>query len=286
MESFRVEILGLMKRGSEDMVKVAAFACTANGFEDVASLDGAPAIGEWKMDDEKLKDIGFQEYNPAMKAYIASLIKAASAGEANPEKQGHREKMNEAGRSESLECLLEMAEKTKKKKRVAVAVGPQLQSASLKDLVQTAWPAVDPTSDIATEMNRQAEEGVKRPCPYVPMEKFTPCWAVEYNSAREGDNKKRQEDIVDHRVWPAAAHRWAVAMHCAGAVKYETAIAHIDTCMRAGHEAFTKGTAGNYGKRVEQTYDQLKRKLTEERIKAGEPDYNVDRDWSTLDETS
>ena len=49
-------------------------------------------------------------------------------------------------------------------------------------------------------------------------------------------------------------------MAAANVVRFEVALAHVDVCTRAGHEAFQKGHAGFFGKNTAQWYDILKGK--------------------------
>ena len=70
------------------------------------------------------------------------------------------------------------------------------------------------------------------PCPYVPMEKFSPSWARMLDSCTETSSMAKKEQLpektLDTATWAAAAQRWALAMHCCKAMSL--CAAHTHTC--------------------------------------------------------
>ena len=276
MEQLVAAIGQVMKRGSEETLKVVAWACIANGFKSIEDLEGAPTIDQWWLDNENLKEnTEVSIYSAAHKAFLSTVVKLVNnSNDAPPER---KEPVCPIALDDDGNIVV------KKKKRVSVDIGPSLSKISMEKLSDITWPAVDPTSEVATEMKDQKENGIPCPCPYIPMEKFAPSWACLGLSSKEAHDKHKKEDFLEPRLWPAAANRWALAMHAAGALSYTTAIAHVDVCMRAAHEASGKGNTGNFGKKVDQWYDRLRRQQMNEKVKAKVPGLDVDMAFTTLD---
>ena len=210
-KALQEQINQLLPNNAESQVKVAAWVFDTDDFTDIAMTKGG-----------RFEDINFagMETKARNEGDASFMIPGAAKSllrriyeEFNGNNGGSAS--SGSGNSSTTEGLLshfaDMADKAKKDRKITVNVRDMVRSASLEDIGMSLYPCYEATSGIATDIAKQKEEGIMDPCPYVPMDKFTPSWARMLESSTEtltghsGKKEQSQEKTLDTATWAATA---------------------------------------------------------------------------------
>ena len=256
-------LLEKMQRGSLEVRKAAAQALVANGFESLEDLQGAgDEVENWTFDKDALAtNTGLADYLPVHKAYLKAVI--ATVNKKDDMQTGRRIVMSA---DTNLQDQIILANK---KCTVNISIGDGLKTASYADMTPEMWPSSVATNELGADIAKQKEEGVSAPLPYQSMRKYAPNWKLDIYNDDDGKKAMDSKEFMPERIWIAAATRWAQAAHCNQMMPLHVAMTHLDVCSRAAHEALLKGEAGNFGKNIMQTYDEIMRKKACENARRG-----------------
>ena len=247
-------LLETMQRGSLEVRKAVAQALAANGFENLEDLQGAgDEVENWTFDKATLAtSTGIAEYLPVHIAYLKAVIAKVNNKD---DMQASRKVIMSANTNVQDQIIL-----ASRKCTVNISIGEGLKTASYADITPEMWPSSVATNELGADIAKQKEEGVSAPLPYQSMLKYAPNWKLDIYNDDDGKNASDSKAFMSERTWLAAATRWAQAAHCNQMLPMHVAMTHIDVCNRAAHEALLKGEAGNFGKNIMQTYDEIMRK--------------------------
>ena len=272
-QALQEQITQLLPNNAESQVKLAAWVFETDGFTDISMTKGG-RFEDINFDGQEAKARNEGDPNFMISGAVKSLIRRIYQ-EHNGSKGGSALSGNSSTTDGLLSHFADMADRAKKDRKVTVNVRDQIRTASLEDIGMSLYPCFEATSCVATDMAKQKEEGIVDPCPYVPMEKFSPSWARMLESSTEtltghsGRKEQSQEKLLDTATWAAAAQRWALAMHCCKAMSLCAAHTHIDTCLRMSKECESKGHSHAFGRNVVAIYDRLKRMQIADKAKHG-----------------
>ena len=283
-QAMQEQINALLPNNEEAQVKLAAWVLEADGFTDISMTKGGRFEDiHFAGQEAKTNKDGDTHFmiTRAVKSLIRRVYQEFHGNNGGGSASGT---MNSSTTEGLLSHFADMAGKAKKDRKITVNIRDQLRSALLEYIGMSLYPCFEATSSLATDMAKQKEEGIRDPCPYVPMEKFSPSWArmletsTETLAGHNGKKEQSQEKTLDTATWAAAAQRWALAMHCCRAMSLCAAQTHIDTCLRMAKECENKGPSHAYGRCVAALYDKFKRMQMADKAKRGMPRLERERE--------